>query len=127
MKQIIIAFAAIFLTLGASAQRGYHGGYHGRTYYRPVRTRTYISAGIYANPFYSPGYYYGPSYPYNSRPGRLEIEIADIKADYADKIWSARHDKSLSRAERKRTVHDLKSQRDREIRETERDYYKRRY
>lgn len=126
MKKIIIAFAAVLLTLGASAQRGRHGGggYHGgRPYYRSG-VRTYISAGIYSNPFYSP-YYYGPSYRYYSRPSRLSMEVADIKADYKDKIWSARHDKSLSRSERKKTIHELKAQRDKEIRDTEMNYYKR--
>lgn len=126
MKKIIIAFAAVLLTLGASAQRGGRhggsGGYHGRSYHRGG-VRTYISAGIYSNPFYSP--YYGPSYRYYNRPSRLSMEIADIKADYKDKIWSARHDKSLSRSERKRTIHELKAERDNEIRDTERNYYKR--
>jgi hypothetical protein len=130
MKKLIIAFAAVILTLGASAQRGYHGGnrggYHGRPVYRG-RSSVRISAGLgyYSNPFYSPYYYGSPGYYSYSRPSRLSLEIEDIKADYKDKIWSARHDKSLSRSERKKTIHDLKSERDNEIREAERTYYRR--
>jgi hypothetical protein len=122
MKKIVIALAAVLLTLGVSAQRGY-----GKGYYRGggFRTRTYISAGIYS-PYYYPGYYYGPAYPYYSRPSRLDMDIADIKADYRDKIWSARHDKSVSRVERRKNIRELKTARDKEIRDSERNYYKRR-
>ena len=54
----------------------------------------------------------------------IKLRIDDIKNDYQDKIWSAKHDNSLSRAQRKKTVHELKHERDEAIIQAKRDYYK---
>lgn len=126
MKTILIVCIALVVTTGVAAQKRYGG----RGYYRP-RVHTTIGVGIgggyypYYSPFYSP--YYSPYYggTIYRRPTRLENEIADIKADYNDKIWSARHDKSLSRSERKREIRDLKSERDKAIRDAENNYHRR--
>lgn len=52
------------------------------------------------------------------------MQIQDIKNDYPYKIWSVKHDKSLSRKERKKKVHELKVERDNEISDLERSNYK---
>lgn len=129
MKKFLIVLLATGLALGASAQRVSHGGgryYHGGHY---GRSRVIISTGVYA-PFYPYGYgywgypYYPYSYGYIERPTRLELKIEDIRNDYQDKIWSARHDNSLSRKERRAAVHRLKHERDQAIIDAKRDYYK---
>jgi len=124
MKTILMFCLAIVITSAASAQK------YNRHRYPQSRVRTSISFGI-GSPYYSPYYsprpyaYYGT--PIYSRPTRLENEIADIKADYNDRIWSARHDQSLSKSERKREIRRLKSERDRAIRDAEYSYHRRRY
>ena len=47
-----------------------------------------------------------------------------MSTDYKDRIYSARHDKSISKSERKATVRQLKSHREMAIRDAERNYYK---
>ena len=121
---------AVVITATASAQK------YGR-HYPPPRVRTTISVGV-GSPYYSPyssrfyrpaPYYNAPIYsrPTSVRPTRLENEIADIKADYNDRIWSARHDNSLSKSQKKMEIRQLKSERDRVIREAEYSYHRRRY
>ena len=125
MKKLLIILLATGLALCVSAQKFYHGG---RPYYG--RSRVVISSGIYSPyPYY--GSYYGyPFYPYPhdyyymGRPTKLELKIEDIKNDYGEKIWSARHDKSLPRKERRKNVHLLKHERDQAIIQAKRDYYK---
>jgi hypothetical protein len=126
MKTILMFCLAFVITIGASAQK-----YSRRPYiYTQPRVHTSISVGIgspspYYSPFYRPYPYYGT--PIYSRPTRLENEIADIKADYNDRIWSAKHDKSLSKSERKNEIRQLKAERDRAIRDAEYNYHRRRY
>jgi hypothetical protein len=127
MKKLLIVLFAVGLALGASAQRGHGGYYHGGGY---SRSHVAIGLGVYA-PFYpyygfgySPFYPYGPAYGYTSRPSKLDLEIADIKNDYADKIWSAREDNSLTHKQKRQKVHELKQERDQEIIDAKRNYYK---
>ena len=125
MKTILLLCLAIIVAGAASAQK------YDRRYPHP-RTRTSISVGIgspYYSPYYSPFYRPYPYYstPIYSRPSRMEMEIADIKADYNDRIWSARHDNSLSKSERKREIRRLKSERDRAVRDAEYNYHRDRY
>ena len=125
MKKLLIILLATGLALSVSAQKFQHGGqsYHGRS-------RVVISSGVYSPyPYY--GSYYGyPFYPYPynyyyaGRPTKLELKIEDIKNDYREKIWSARHDKSLPRKERVKNVHRLKHDRDQAINQAKRNYYK---
>jgi len=130
MKKLMVIVVALGLALGASAQRFGHG-YIGRghVYVAPPR----VSVGIGYSPFYAPFGYYPYGYPYGyggmyySRPyhpSKLDIQIEDIKNDYSDKIWSAKHDESLSRKERRNVVHQLKSERDQAINDAKRNYYK---
>ena len=138
MKVIVMVCLAVVITTAASAQK------YNRHRYQQPRVHTSISVGI-GSPYYSPyrSPYYSPfyrSYPYRStrsfpnystpvysRPTRLEMEISDLRADYNDRIWSVRHDKSLSKSERKAEIRRLKSERDRAVRDAEYGYHRRRY
>jgi len=121
MKTILMFCLAFVITTGALAQK-----YIRHPYPQP-RVHTSISLGLGYYPYYSPFYqpYYGV--PLYTRPTRLEKEIADIKADYNDRIWSAKHDNSLSKSERKNEIRRLKTERDRAIRDAEYNYHRRRY
>ena len=109
----------MIIVLSAAAQHRFVGGH----YYRP-RTTVVISGGYY--PYY-------PTYPYSYgywsyrpyyRPSRLALEIEDIQSDYNDRIWSVRHDDRLSKKERRRKIHELKSDREAAIRNAQRNYYR---
>ncbi|MCC6290293.1 MAG: hypothetical protein IT249_20640 [Chitinophagaceae bacterium] len=125
MKKIIVIFFVTFLATGAFAQKGMHRGGGVRV----IAPRPVIALGAYSpfyygyNPYFGYGYPYGYNHMYN-RPTKLDLQIADIKNDYSQKIKSARADKSISRSERKQIVRDLKHDRDQEIIETKRNYYK---
>ena len=137
---------AVVITTAASAQK------YNRGRYSQPRVRTSISVGV-GSPYYSPyrSPYYSPyrtpysspffrsnpyrssrSFPYYStpvysRPSELDMEISDLRADYNDKIWYVRHDKSLSKSERKAEIRRLKSERDRAVRNAEYSYQRSRY
>lgn len=119
MKKILILLVIAAAALQASAQKFVAPRYY-------ARPRVVVRTGFYA-PVYP--YSYGLLYPYPYsyypyRETRLERKIDDIKNDYRDRIWSARHDKTLSRHQRKATVHQLKHERDQAIIEARRNYYK---
>jgi hypothetical protein len=132
MKKIMIIAFAVTLAMGATAQRFGHGGGGrggGRVFIAPPR----VSVGIGYSPYlYSPFGYapfgYNPygfnNYGYNHRPSKLDLQIEDIKNDYEDKIWSAKHDDNLSRKERRKVVHQLRAERDQAITDAKRNYYK---
>jgi hypothetical protein len=130
MKKLIVVMFAMMLVSGVFAQKVVHGGG-----VRVIRTRPVISVGV--SPFYayspfwgSPYYgypYYGYPYAYRygyNRPTKLDLQIADIKNDYQQKISAARSDTSISRAERRKVIRDLKHDRDQEIIAAKRSYYK---
>ncbi len=130
MKTVLIAICALGLTLSASAQKVVRVAPHPRTHVSVGVGLGYgYGYGYYPySPFgYNPWYAYppGPGYYRSSRPSKLDLEIQDINNDYKDKIWSARHDESLSRKQRRQAVHDLKHQRDNDILQAKKDYYKR--
>ncbi|MBS1621753.1 MAG: hypothetical protein JST10_00325 [Bacteroidetes bacterium] len=124
MKRLLIILVSMAVSIGASSQ-------HGKTsYIKYPRPRSHV---VIVRPVYYPPYYYGyytplyyPFRPVYRYPGetRLEIKIDSIRNDYRDKIWSARHDKSLSRSQRKETIHQLKHDRDLAINQAEAGYYK---
>ena len=84
----------------------------------------YAYSSFWGSPYY--GYpYYGYPYAYRyNRPTKLDLQIADIKNDYQQKISAARSDTSISRAERRKVIRDLKHDRDQEIIAAKRSYYK---
>jgi len=117
---------SLALVAGASAQRIVHGGG-----YHYVHPRVTVVYGAYSPfyPYYGFGYSpWGYPYPYGpysySRPSKLTLQIEDIKNDYKDKIWSAKHDKSISKQDRKEKVHELKKERDQMIEDKKNNYYK---
>ncbi len=124
MKRLVLILVVTAVSLGATAQHAIvrHGGYP-KSHVVVVRPAYYPP---YFYGYYDPFYY--PFYPgyLNRYPGetRLELKIDDIRNDYRDKIWSARHDKSLSRPKRKEIIHHLKHDRDQAINQAKRDYYK---
>lgn len=120
MKKLFVIVLSMMLVISASAQRGHGGGHY---YYRP-HTRVVIGVGAGYYPYSYYPYDYGFYRPYYYRPSRLEMQIEDIQADYRDRIWSVKHDNSLSRRERRERVHELKSQRSEAIRDAERNYYR---
>ena len=120
MKRALIICLALVFTVAANAQK-----YRSRSHYRqPVVRTNIIVGGTGYYPYASP-YRPVPRTIIRTRPTRLEKEVANIKADYKDKIWSAKHDKSIPKSERKREVHDLKVERDKAIRDAEYSYHRR--
>jgi hypothetical protein len=122
MKRLFVIVALLFSVTVVSAQRHYsHGGYYSRP-------RVYVGLGVGAYNPIMPYYGYNPwySYPpvYSARPARLSIKIEDIRADYRERIREARHDKSISRSERKQEIKRLKVERDHQIREAQLNYYR---
>lgn len=122
MKRLLVIVALLFSITVVSAQHRYgRGGYYSRP-------RVYVGLGIGAyNPImpyygYNPWYAYPPVY--YARPSRLSIRIEDIRADYRERIKEARHDKAISRQERRQEIRRLKNERDYEIREAELNYYR---
>lgn len=126
MKKIIIALTMTVMTTGAFAMGPGHGygGFHGGG-----RTTIIYGGGFYS-PFYSPfgwGFGYGYPYPYYAapyRPTKLDMQVMDIKNDYADRISSVKMDRDLSGKERRQEVRQLKRERDQAVYEAKRNYYK---
>ncbi|HVM89945.1 MAG TPA: hypothetical protein VMT76_17285 [Puia sp.] len=125
MKKLLIVMISLALAGTVSAQRFSHRVGGGIAFYSTPRV--IVGGGFY--PYYGFGFnpffpYYYP-YGYYHRPSKLDLQIQDIKNDYKDKIWSVKHDSSLSRRERREKVHELKVQRDNEINDLKMNYYKR--
>jgi hypothetical protein len=123
MKKILTIAVALCLVISASAQ-------HGRAI---AGSRVIIvSPGIgfgYSPFYYSPfGYPFGYPYGYYNNgyrgTSKLQMKIDDLKSDYADKIKSAKKDKSLSKDERNNIVHQLKTERDQAVKDLKANYYK---
>lgn len=129
MKTMIIALM-LAVTVGvanaAPGGPGGHGGFHGGFY---GGTRVIVTGGGFYNPYYSPfGMYYGyPYYPYGAvaaRPSKLDMQVADIKNDYADRIESVRLDRSLTGKERRVKIREFRRERDEAVLEARSNYYK---
>ncbi len=121
MKKLLIVVLSLMIVYSASAQRGH---YH---------SHVVVVGGGYS-PYYSPNYGYGlglgypygyPSYGYSARPTKLDLQIQDIKNDYDDRIWGAKHDPALMHKEKRQEVRQLKHDRDAAIINAKRNYYKR--
>lgn len=139
MKKLVIVSLTLLLATGAFAQRGF---YHGGGFYARPRVSIGIGVPVYPyygfSPFYAyppfgygsgfgygfgygPGYGYG--YPYSRTPSKLDLQLQDIWNDYNHRIWQAKHDKSISRKERKKEVRALEHERDKAIIQAKKDYY----
>lgn len=129
MKKLLIIVLLAGMALSASAQHGYHGGVHYVPRYYAPRVGVGIGFGF-GYPYYGLGYpYYGYPYPaygygYSARPSKLALEIDDIRNDYKARIWAVKHDHKLSHHERRLQVRQLKADRDKEINEAKRRYYR---
>jgi hypothetical protein len=137
-RNILIVLFSLGLAYGASAQRvhggvamgGHFGGGYGYHGYYP---RTYVGVGIglgypwwgwgygWYGPWYGPypAYYYG----YGAMPNQLELQVQDIKNDYAQQIKAVRHDKALTHKERRAKIDQLKIDRDNAIVQARHDYF----
>lgn len=135
MKQLLVMLISLGLTMGASAQvHGRGGGGIRNSAPRITYVVPRASLGLYSPyyPSFGMGYGYGFGYsPFygsgmfnSSRPSRLDLQVEDIKNDYKDRIWSAKHATELSRTERKAKVQELKHDREAAIIDAKRDYYK---
>lgn len=141
MKKLLVILCLLGVTMGALAQpkigTGFRGnvgfgdrGHAGVHYVRPRVTVIAPYAPVYPYYGYGFGMGYSPFYDpfYNrrveARPSQLDLEIADIKNDYDYQISTVKHDKSLSKDERKQKVRDLKHQKDDEIIQAKKHYYK---
>jgi hypothetical protein len=126
MKKLFVIVLSIMIVTAASAQVKGGGHYWGGGKYYHPHTRVIVGVGSgYYSPFYYPYYpFYPYPYGYDVRPPGLQLKIKDIQADYKDRIYSVRHDRTISKSERKETIHQLKSDRDLAIRDAERNYYK---
>jgi hypothetical protein len=133
-KKLLIVLFSLGLTLGASAQRGHFvgGGFHGPV----VVSRPYVGVGFgFGYPYYSPFYpYYGLyspfGYPYppyyygrGATPPRLADQIEGIKSDYKAQIKDVRHDKSLTKSDRKAKINQLEQDRDAAITQARKNFY----
>ena len=86
-----------------------------------------IVGGGFYNPWYYPFGYWGYPYPYYAtpyQPTKLDMQVMDIKNDYADRIASVKLDKSLSGKERRQKIREFKRERDRAVMDAKRNYYK---
>jgi len=129
MKTIIMAMMLAVTAAGAWAKApgGPHGGGHGSFH---GGTTVIVRGGGYYSPYgYSPfGMYYGyPYYPYGTvaaRPSKLDLQVTDIKNDYADRIESVRLDNSLTGKQRRAQIRVFRHERDEAVLEAKRNYYK---
>lgn len=140
MKKLLVILFSLGLAVGATAQPkiggGFRGGFSGGGGVHYVRPRVTVIAPVAPMyPYYGYGlglgygYGYSPFYDpfyrqrYEGRPSQLDLQIEDIKNDYRYQISSVKHDKSLSKDERKQKVRDLKHQREDEIINAKKNYY----
>ena len=135
MKRILVILFSLGLAYGASAQHGrigggfYHGG--GRVVVVP---RAYVGVGFgYGYPWGYPYGWYGPWYApyppyyygYGAMPSQLELQVQDIRRDYDQQIKDVKHDKSLTRQERRAKVDQLKQDKENAIVQARHDYFDR--
>jgi len=134
MKRIFVLLLSLGFVVGASAQRGHFaggGGFHGGGHVVVV-PRTYVGVGFgygypwgygYYNPWYAPypPYYYG----YGAMPSQLELQVRDIRTSYNQQIKDVKHDKSLTKQERRDKVDQLKKDREDAIVQARHDYFDR--
>jgi len=136
MKRILVILFSLGLALGASAQRGHFGGggfYHGGGHVVVV-PRSYVGVGFgFGYPWGYPYGWYGPwgapyppyYYGYGAMPSQLELQVRDIRQDYDQQIKDVKHDKSLTKQERRAKVDQLKKEKEDAIVQARHDYFDR--
>lgn len=131
MKRLLTALFALGITVSALA-----GGTHPKvatnmhfsspriTVVRVIPSyafRPYYNYGFGYNPFYSP-FYHSRRFGYE-RPTELDLQIEKISSDYQHEISTVRHDKTLSKSERRKEIRDLRHERKDAIINAKEDYY----
>jgi len=133
-KQILILFLSVGIVSGASAQHFHGGGFSGGHVYYGGGFRTGVVVGGYY-PYYGyPGFYLGLGYPFYGFPyglgygygrvSKLQMQISDIKQDYADRIESVKMDNTLTGKERRQQIRALKHERDDAVENAKRNYWR---
>ncbi len=132
MKTVLAIMISLSLCMGASAQRRFGGFYHAYSAPRVVVAPSfgfgygYSSVGLglgYGYPFFGypylsypvPMYGYRGGYGYNNASSQLALKIQSITLDYKNEIKAARHNKSISRTERRTKIRNLKNEREQAI------------
>jgi len=138
MKKFLFVLFCSGVVFKASAQHGHSlvAAYRPPVYvyHSPVVVGLGVGVGMYA-PFYAPFGYYGMPYwplpygyyPYGGgyyNPSKLQRKEAEIKSDYADRIYSVKQDKSLANKEKRLAIRSLKKQRDQDIQDLRANYHK---
>lgn len=93
-----------------------------RSYYNPYAfgLRSYGMNPYYYYPRF--GYGFAPMAEYR-QPTQLELKIEQIRGDFRHEITEVRHDKSITKSERKKRIRQLKHERDNAILSAKQDYY----
>ena len=131
MKKLMMILLAAGMVSVASAQHVHVGGGYGGGY----RTTVVVGGGYGAGWGYGfypglafglgyPYWNYPYGYPYGRVPSKLQMQVSDIKADYADRIASVKADNTLSRKEKRQQIRDLKHQRDDAVANAVRGYWR---
>jgi hypothetical protein len=124
MKKMITMMLLILVVSVASAQYkgryGYRGGYMARPYTSIVVGGLYPFSPYY--PYYGYPLFYQPGYMY--RPSKLDLQVADIRHDFDDRIASVRMDENLRGKERREKIRELRTERNNAIDAAKRNYYK---
>lgn len=134
MKKIITALFAIGITLSVFAGDTHPKVATNMHFSSPkVRVVRVVPAYFYRpfygyrygfNSFYSPFGYDRFVSPYGyQRQSDLDLQLEKINNDYQHQISTVRHDKSLTKAERKQEIRDLRHERNDAIIDAKRDYY----
>lgn len=136
MKRFLIALFATGIVMSASASGPHPKVAANMNFSSPhVRVVRVIPAYHFYRPYYSYGISYGyyplgynplySPYAYRTRPTELDLKVEEINNDYQHRIATVRHDKSISRAERKQEIRDLRHERNDAIINAKNDYYNR--
>lgn len=123
MKTVLAVMISLSLCVGASAQKRIGGFSHPYIAQRVVVVPSvgfgygygYPAMGLgFGYPFF--GYpYFGypyPAYGYDKAAAQLSYKIQSIRADYQAQIREVRHNKSVSRTERRAQIHNLRNELD---------------
>lgn len=122
MKKVLIVLFSIIIGLSASAQK--------KVVVRPVIPLgprvVYYYHPHYWHPYYGMNYswYYGQRPYYYHHTTKLERQIADIKNEYSDRIYSVRQDDSLTHHERRAKIRELKYECNEAVDDARKNYYK---
>jgi len=136
MKQIVVLLLILGIGVGAyagpSVSQPVRSGrvvvVSPRPVYRPHYYNRYSTFGWrYNSPYYGYGYGYSPYWGWSNtvpvQETQADLAVQEVRNDFGYQIANVRHDKSLSKAERKARIRQLRHERDQAIIEAKRKYY----